>query len=1386
MQQKISHLVEQHFPDFYKSEGPNFIAFVRAYYEWLEQDDQVVGISRNLLNSFDVDRSVDQFVTNFKQKYLANFPLLAETDQRTFVKKASEIYRSKGSQRAIELLFRLLFNEDITVYYPTTDVLRPSDGEWVTPVYLELSEAAKTPRFVGNLITGQSSGATAVVARVAKRTLAGKTFDVVYLTNITGDFRLGEIITYDGIIDDSPVVIGSLNEVIIGNAGQNFAVGDVVDVISEATGRQATARVADTAPATGKIDYSIVDGGAGYTTNSTVLISEKVLTYNNFRAVDKYTKKFEEDETVTQTLTYVPFLAASGAFSNNAWVYGIDAGVNPAVRIAFGRVVEYAQNSSTGNLIINAHVADIVNIGSVTGANTTGSFVQGEVVFQYETQTNHRKATGVVLVANSTQTTIARTLGTFSTGEIMIGASSNCQANVTSLTTIDGSFTNSSISTITQFYGNTSPTALVVSAGVQDRTVTASVVASNATHVGLYNVDSSRAFNDGIGAWFVGSRSGARADIMTVSVGNVGGFDIGSLTDEEQVIIYPDIIGSNNAANVSFLSIQINGNGIGSNVGFLDSVTVANGGSGYTNSSTVTISGGSPSVLATATVNTYSNGTIRDIVVTNVGSGYDSAPTITVSGGTGANLQAVIDPGYGFVKNINGDYFSVIDTCLRKQTSNVGTIASLTNVDPGSNNTASPFVRIVNYDIAGFGRRNFTLNLSGNTKPFLIGENITQEVYDPTVTINASGMSGAFNAAQRETIKQVRADGNTVYGELLSATYIANTQTGVLRVRVADVANTFDQTNTIIGLTSLSTANVASKSTSVTSLLAKGRVIANTESSIDIFRTRLGVSFSSGSQIFGATSGARATIQSMVEIDDSPVFGASAIINSPARSADGTITKVDVLNSGFGYTNGEIVTLRTEGRPYVATGIARLYKQGTGEGHWTDTSSFVSSDKVIQDSDFYQDFSYQIESTLSLERYADVVKDTVHLAGTKTFGKINRAAELPIDIGTEDLNDRNAIIQVTGGNNQQFERLEEIAEFSNGTKVANGYLESVQVAVTVNGANTEFIIGNQVSRPTFFANTSYGTITGTYSDYNTDTTTIYLSDVRGVFESNGQIQTEFDRIQLTYNLTSYINGDEPVPFSYPEVVYQSNGTANVGVGNITSANATHLIIKPATKLLISSRSGTLDQGDVVYQRDSNTSPNTAVGIIGLSNSTVVEVIDPQGQFESGRKIFTDSGNAQVVSIGGKSDGFTKSNTVIMRITNLTDIGFTDSEVIIQPATGASGTLSLGNTSYISVNDVSGSFNNIDPIVGQTSGVQADITGIEGPFAIIGVDSGANAEILSIQFDKVLTTLIVNSSVGAINTLTVANVAGQFTYGGVVVGANSTANAVTTSVEIQAY
>ena len=47
---------------------------------------------------------------------------------------------------------------------------------------------------------------------------------------------------------------------------------------------------------------------------------------------------------------------------------------------------------------------------------------------------------------------------------------------------------------------------------------------------------------------------------------------------------------------------------------------------------------------------------------------------------------------------------------------------------------------------------------------------------------------------------------------------------------------------------------------------------------------------------------------------------------------------------------------------------------------------YIDSGMRIQDSDFYQEYSYQIKSTLPIQEYEQLLRENVHLAGSKLFG----------------------------------------------------------------------------------------------------------------------------------------------------------------------------------------------------------------------------------------------------------------------------------------------------------------------------------------------------------------------------------------------------------------
>jgi hypothetical protein len=188
----LSPLIESQFPAHVREDGPVFVAFVKAYYEWLEETNNPLWYTRRLPEIKDIDESLEEFLVHFKEKYLKNIPITSHTNVRNLVKHSLDLYRSKGTERGVDLLFKLVFGVGAEVYFPHEDIFRLSDGKWVIPQYLEVSLSEHNIKFIGKQIVGLTSGATAFVERVIRRTVQGKFIDVIYISTIVGNFVTGE------------------------------------------------------------------------------------------------------------------------------------------------------------------------------------------------------------------------------------------------------------------------------------------------------------------------------------------------------------------------------------------------------------------------------------------------------------------------------------------------------------------------------------------------------------------------------------------------------------------------------------------------------------------------------------------------------------------------------------------------------------------------------------------------------------------------------------------------------------------------------------------------------------------------------------------------------------------------------------------------------------------------------------------------------------------------------------------------------------------------------------------------------------------------------------------------------------------------------------------
>lgn len=263
--EKTSLLIEQQFPDFVYEDGENLIQFVKAYYEWMEQTGNALDASKNLLNYQDLDNTLEQFIDYFYREVFSSVPNSLMVDDKLFLKHVKDLYFAKGTEEAFELLFRILFSEEISFYNPGQDILRASDGNWYETTKIRLTPVAgDITNLDGYTIRGLTSNAIARIETVNSVTVSGLNFYDVTVSNASGTFIDGETVentdqTITAIIDNT---VGQLVSVDISTGGSGHTVGDNVDVIG-LIGSGATGTVTNTSN-TSAITFALNSGGSGY------------------------------------------------------------------------------------------------------------------------------------------------------------------------------------------------------------------------------------------------------------------------------------------------------------------------------------------------------------------------------------------------------------------------------------------------------------------------------------------------------------------------------------------------------------------------------------------------------------------------------------------------------------------------------------------------------------------------------------------------------------------------------------------------------------------------------------------------------------------------------------------------------------------------------------------------------------------------------------------------------------------------------------------------------------------------------------------------------------------------------------------------------------------
>jgi hypothetical protein len=133
----VSDLIQQQVPSFVRENHEKFVEFLSNYYEYLDQNENINDYIRNIISYLDVDQTTEYLLNDFFEE-LRTLPRILAVDKRLLVKHIHDLYDSKGSPNSFELLFRILFDESITIDYPSDNILRASDGVWRQDVFVTI------------------------------------------------------------------------------------------------------------------------------------------------------------------------------------------------------------------------------------------------------------------------------------------------------------------------------------------------------------------------------------------------------------------------------------------------------------------------------------------------------------------------------------------------------------------------------------------------------------------------------------------------------------------------------------------------------------------------------------------------------------------------------------------------------------------------------------------------------------------------------------------------------------------------------------------------------------------------------------------------------------------------------------------------------------------------------------------------------------------------------------------------------------------------------------------------------------------------------------------------------------------------------------------------
>ena len=363
-EEKSSTGIKYTVPEFIRDDYTQFITFIEKYYEYMDSDGNPANLLLNKRYS-DIDDINDEELNKRALELAKEFPQLLQADRKTLLKKIKNIYESKGSVRSIKAYFKLIYDEEVDVYFPSKNILRASDGIWIQDNFVFATagydnfDVQNLNGTIADLIYYETIGSVTIprtvpitIPRVSK---IAYTSPQVYEVQI----KLPEGITSipgPGVGAEATATIsgGIVTNIEVTNGGLQYTAAPTVVLSGAGSGIDFSAR----AVVSDGVVTSIViaDGGTGYTDGDYSLSFDT----SNVRTFIVDRGATTEEENVRAYLDRCISSVSAATYD----------GIIRAFRIVVGREYKIVDPGSTDFTLIGATDNNVGTIFTATAAGT--------------------------------------------------------------------------------------------------------------------------------------------------------------------------------------------------------------------------------------------------------------------------------------------------------------------------------------------------------------------------------------------------------------------------------------------------------------------------------------------------------------------------------------------------------------------------------------------------------------------------------------------------------------------------------------------------------------------------------------------------------------------------------------------------------------------------------------------------------------------------------------------------------------------------------------------------------------------------------------------------------------------------------------------------------